>query len=226
MRTIITKLLGRSPFAPLQFHMTKVAECVQKVEELFAALSAGDYEKVKLISEQISESEHAADLAKDDIRNNLAKGIFLPVDKSTLLTILAIQDSIADKSEDIGVVLTMKKLELLEAFREDFQQFLKKNIETFEVAQAIIQQLDELLSTTFAGSEAEKVKAMVDDVAFKEHEADVLQSKLLRRLFELEDQISYGSFILWLQVFEALGQLANLSENLGHRVRTLLDIKT
>lgn len=226
MRTIITKLLGRSPIAPLQFHMSKVAECVQKIEELFAALIAGDYEKVRVVSEQISESEHAADLAKDDIRNNLARGIFLPVDKGTLLAILAIQDSIADKSEDIGVVLTMKKLELLEAFREDFQQFLKKNIETFEVAQGIIEQLDELLSTTFAGSEAEKVKAMVDDVAFKEHEADLLQRKLLRRLFELEDQMSYGSFMLWLKVFETLGQLANLSENLGHRVRTLLDIKS
>lgn len=226
MRNIITKLLGRSPFSPLQFHMSKVAECVQKVEELFTALSAGDYEKVRTISEQISESEHAADLAKDDIRINLAKGIFLPVDKATVLAILAIQDSIADKSEDIGVVLTMKKLELLEAFRDDFQQFLKKNIETFKVAQSIIEQLDELLSTTFAGSEAEKVKAMIDDVAFKEHEADLLQRKLLRRLFELEDQISYATFILWLKVFESLGQLANLSENLGHRVRTLLDIKT
>lgn len=225
MRTIITKLLGRSPFAPLQFHMSKVAECVQKIEELFAALIAGDYEKVRVVSEQISESEHAADLAKDDIRNNLARGLFLPVDKSTLLTILAIQDSIADKSEDIGVVLTMKKLELLEAFREDFQQFLRKNVETFEVAQSIIEQLDELLSTTFAGTEAEKVKAMVDDVAYKEHEADLLQRKLLRRLFELEDQMSYGSFMLWLKVFETLGQLSNLSENLGHRVRTLLDIK-
>lgn len=226
MRGIITKLLGRSPIAPLQFHMSKVAECVQKVDALFTALSSGDYEKVKTISAQISESEHAADLAKDDIRNNLAKGVFLPVDKTTLLAILALQDSIADKCEDIGVVLTMKKLELLEAFSEDFKQFLQKNIETFEVAQSIIGQLDELLSTTFAGSEAEKVKAMVDDVAFKEHEADMLQSKLLRRLFELEDQMSYGTFILWLKVFESLGQLANLSENLGHRVRTLLDIKT
>lgn len=226
MRNIITKLLGRSPIAPLQFHMSKVAECVRKIEELFTALSGRDYEKVRIISEQISESEHAADLVKDDIRNNLAKGVFLPVDKGTLLTILAIQDSIADKSEDIGVLLTMKKLELLEAFRADFQLFLKKNIETFEVAQAIIEQLDELLSTSFAGFEAEKVKAMVDDVAFKEHEADILQSKLLRRLFELEDQMSYGTFWLWLKVFETLGQLSNLSENLGHRVRTLLDIKS
>ncbi len=225
MRTIISKLFGRSPFAPLQFHMSKVGECVQKIDELFTALGAGDYDKIKTISEQISESEHAADLAKDDIRNDLAKGVLLPVDKATLLAILSIQDSIADKCEDIGVVLTMKKLELSAAFREDFQQFLKKNLETFDVAQRIIEQLDELLSTSFAGFEAEKVKTMVDDVAYKEHEADLLQRQLLRRLFELENEMSYGTFILWLQVFEALSQLANLSENLGHRVRTLLDIK-
>ncbi|MDZ7290014.1 MAG: TIGR00153 family protein [candidate division KSB1 bacterium] len=226
MRTIIARLFGRSPIPPLQFHMSKVAECVQKVDDLFSALNAGDYEKIKTISEQISESEHAADLAKDDLRNDLAHGVFLPVDKTTLLTILALQDSIADKCEDIGVLLTLKRLELSETFKDDFQQFLSKNLETFGVAQRIIQQLDELLSTSFAGVEAEKVKKMVDDVAFKEHEADLLQRRLLQRLFELESAMPHGTFYLWQKIFEAVGNLSNLSENLGHRVRTLLDLKS
>jgi len=224
MRTI-ARLFGRSPFVPLQFHMSKVAECVQKVESIFAALSNGDFKAIKAISEQISESEHAADLAKDDIRNKLARRVFLPVDKSNLLEVLAIQDSIADNCEDIGVLLTMKNLKVSKSLKDDFEQFLQKNIECFHIAEAIIQELDELLATTFAGQEAEKVKKMVDDVAYKEHEADVLQRRLLRRTFKLENEMSYGTFFVWLEVLDKLGGLANLSENLGHRVRAMLDVK-
>ena len=225
MRTIISKLFSRSPFSPLQFHMSKVADCVRKLEELFSALGSNNYDEVKKISKLISKLEHDADLAKADIRNNLSVGIFLPVDKGTLLDILALQDNIADKCEDISVVLTMKKLELSDTFKNEFQQFLQKNIECFHVAERIIEELDELLETSFAGFKAEKVIKMIDDVAFKEHEADVLQSQLLRRLFELENEIPYGSFILWLKIFDSLGDLANISENVGNRIRTILDIK-
>lgn len=225
MMTIIGKLFGKSPFAPLQLHMSKVAECVQQVEELFVALRTGDHERIQQLSQTISNAEQAADLAKDDIRNNLPKGVFLPVDKSTLLEILAIQDSIADRCEDIGVLLTLKKLKVKVPFKEDFEAFLQKNIETFGVARNIIQEVDELLATSFGGLEAQKVKTMVDEVAFKEHEADLLQRKLLKKLFSFEDDMPYGTFILWSKIFEAVGNLANLSEKLGHRVRTMLDVK-
>ena len=224
MRTIY-KLFGRSPFISLQYHMTKVAECVSKVDEIFKALSENNYESVKNISYEISKLEHAADIAKDDIRNNLSKSIFLPVDKGKLLEILKIQDNIADKCEDIGVLLTMKKLYIIDAFKDDFYLFLQKNIETYKVAQAIIQEMDELLETSFSGIEAEKVHNMIDSVAYKEHEADKLQKKLLSRLFELEEAMSYGTFIIWLRIFETLGKLSDCAENLGDRVRTLLNIK-
>ena len=131
MRTI-AKLFGRSPFSPLQSHMGKVADCVQKVPELFEALQKGDHDKIQQLTEQLSELEHAADLAKNDIRNNLPTGLFLPVDKGNLLTILAIQDSIADKSQDVGDLLVLRKLQMREVFQEDFKAFLDKNMDSFD----------------------------------------------------------------------------------------------
>ena len=225
MRTIY-KLFGKSPFISLQYHMSKVAECVNKVEEIFKALSDGNYDSVKSISKEISKLEHAADVAKDDIRNNLSKNIFLPIDKGKLLDILKIQDNIADNCEDVGILLTMKKLNLLDTFKDDFYLFLQKNIETYKVAEAIIQEMDGLLETSFSGIEAEKVRNMIDSVSYKEHEADNLQKKLLSRLFELEDSISYGTFIIWLKIFESISKLSDLAENIGDRVRTLLNIKS
>ncbi|MGR3317546.1 MAG: TIGR00153 family protein [Candidatus Anammoxibacter sp.] len=224
MRTIY-KLFGRSPFVSLQYHMSKVTECVDKVEEIFKALSIDNHEEVNEISKKISGLEHAADLAKDDIRNNLGKSIFLPVDKGKLLEILKIQDNIADKCEDIGVLLTMKKLKIIDSFKDNFSLFLQKNIETCRVAQAIIRELDTLLESSFSGIEAEKVKEMIDSVAYKEHEADKLQRKLLSGLFAHEEMMSYGTFIIWLRIFEEVGSLSDCSENLGDRVGAMLKIK-
>ncbi|MFQ5753846.1 MAG: TIGR00153 family protein [bacterium] len=224
MRTI-AKLFGRSPFAPLQAHMGKVADCVNIMGLFFEALQKGDQNVIEKLAEEVSELEHAADLSKNDIRNNLPKGLFLPVDKSSLLEILKIQDRIADCSEDIGYLLELRELKMPKNINDDFKAFLDKNLESFSVAQKIIRQMDELLESSFGGMEAEKVKKMVDEVAYKEHEADLLQKKLLKNLFSREKEIFYSDFILWLRIIEKISTISDLAENLGDRVRTMLDVK-
>ena len=119
MRTIV-KLFSRSPFLPLQTHMEKVGGCVQKVAALFYALGQGDYETIEKLSKVISQLEHEADLAKYDIQSHLPRSMFLPVDRGRLLEILSIQDSIADKCENIAVMLTFKRLTILEPLQEPF----------------------------------------------------------------------------------------------------------
>ncbi|NOX37574.1 MAG: TIGR00153 family protein [Calditrichaeota bacterium] len=224
MRSILS-LFARSPFSPLQTHMSRVAECVQKLEDLFQAYSQGDYQRIEQLVEEISELEHMADLTKNEIRNSLPKGIFLAINRADLLEILALQDTIADKAEDIGVLMSLKRLEPLPDMQEDLKKFLDKNVEAVNKAHAIIRQMDELLESSFGGPEAEKVKEMVDEVAFMEHEADVLQRNLLKKIFSMEDNLPFSSFYLWISILQTVASLANLAEKLGNRIRMLLDIK-
>jgi len=224
MKAIAT-LFGRSPIAPLQAHMNKVSECVIKVPELFILLEAGDIKGLETLAAEISKLEHAADLTKNDIRNNLPTGLFLAMDKGNLLEILSLQDSIADKAEDIGMLLTMRTVKMPDSIKNYFQVFLDKNLEAFEGARNVIDQLDELLEYSFGGNEAIKVNEMIDDVAFKEHEADKLQHTLLKTLFNMDDGMPYQDFSLWQRIIEEVSALSNLSENLGLRVRTMLDLK-
>lgn len=221
----IAKLFGRSPFIPLQTHMSKVAACIEEVPNAFEASKAGDRKAVEALAAKISKLEHNADLVKNDIRNHLPKGLFLPIDRGNLLEILAIQDDIADKAENIGVLLTLKPLEMVEAFKENFKAFLNKNLESFHAAHQVIQQLDELIESGFGGTEAQKVKELVDDVALKEHEADLIQRSLLKDLYAHEAELTHGSFHLWLRVFREVAALSNLSEKLANRVRMTLEFK-
>lgn len=226
MRTILN-LFGRSPFAPMLTHMDIVASCVQSLPSLFEALYKKDYASMEKKAEEIAVLEHKADLTKNDIRNNLPKSLFLPIDRSYLLEILALQDSIADKAEDIAVLTTLKPLTIYPPFKDDFDRFLAKNIETFNGAKAIMHELHQLLESSFGGNEAEKVRSMVDEVAFHEHEADLIQRTLLKKLFgiENENEMHFSTFLLWQKVFQAVGDISNLSEKLGYRVRMTLDLK-
>lgn len=219
------KLFGKSPFAPLQIHMDKVSQCASKLEDIFKALFAGDTARVHALAAEISESEHEADQTKNYIRNHLTKGLFFLMDRSDLLTILAIQDSIADKAEEIGVLLTMRPLSLPPAFQESFFPFLEKNLLAFNEACKIMQELDELLETSFGGNEAEKVKQMTERVARLEHEADLLQNELHKKLYTEGESLPHPIFHLWLKIFEEVGSLADLSDKLADRIRMLLEVK-
>ncbi len=222
---VLGNLFLRSPFSPLQSHMEKVAECVEKMQELYAAYVANDYERIQGLSEEISRLEHAADLTKNEIRNNLPKGMFLAVNRGDLLEILSLQDTIADKAEDVGILMTLKKLEPLEGLQNELKAFLDKNIEAVHRAHQIIREMDELLETSFGGKEAEKVRGMVEEVAYMEHEADVMQHQLLKKLYNIGDQLPHTSFTLWLTILQRVAALGNLSEKLANRVRMLLDVK-
>lgn len=221
----ILNLFGRSPFAPLQSHMEKVSSCVHLLVPLFEALEKRDYATVDGISAQIADIEHQADITKNDIRNHLPKSLFLPIDRSHLLDILSTQDKVADIAEDIAVLVTLKPLEMLPAFKAEFKEFLMENIETFDATRLIIKEMHELLESSFGGTEAEKVRKMVDHVAFKEHEVDMIQLRLLKKFFKAENEMTYASFHLWQKIFEAVAAISNLSEVLAYRVRMTLEPK-
>ena len=224
MRTFAT-LFGRSAFLPLQTHMDKVVECVAKAIEALEQIFAGQHERLDELAEFTSRLEHEADKIKDDIRNHLPKGMFLPVDRASLLDILSKQDSIADKAENIAVLLTFKNLSVPEAIRADFRAFVDKNNDSVKAAAVVVRELDHLMESGFGGAEAERVKRLVADVALKEHEADVIQRRLLKTMLSREQDFTYGDFFLWTRLLSQVADLANLAEKLGNVIRMTLEIK-
>lgn len=219
----IAKLFGKSPFAPLQSHMEKVHSCVILLESLFVALKEKNYEKVKEIALNISKKEHEADLTKNDIRNHLPKSLFLPIDRSVFLEILSLQDNFANTAEDIAVIVTLKELKHFEEL-EGFEEFYKKNISSFLLAYDVVKEFDNLIESSFGGLEAQKVKQMIEQLAFREHELDILGYNLLKKLYTFTDKFSYSTFYLWNTILKEVGELSNIAERLGNRIRMVLEL--
>lgn len=221
--SIIENLFTRSPFTPLQTHMEKVAQCVLKLNDLYEAFLKNDHDRIKDVVKEISEMEHSADIIKNDIRNNLPRGLFLAINRANLLEILSLQDTIADKAEDIGVLMTLKKLDPIDNFMDILKKFLNKNLEAVQQVNLIIRELDELLQSTFGGAEARKVRQIVNKVAFIEHEADLMQHEILKILYSLDDKLNYGSFSLWMNIIRTIAALGDTSEKLANRISMLLE---
>lgn len=216
-------LFGKSPFFPLQEHMNKVSTCVMKLKDTFACLKAKEWSKVEEYAKEISKLEHIADLTKNEIRNQLPKSLFLPIERETLLHMLSLQDNIADTAEDIAILLTLKKLEVNNDLLDDFEKLLFKNIQCFEKAREVILELHQLFQSSFGGVEAESVISMAEDVAYQEHQVDVIQREVLKKLFNMEGELSYSSFHLLMRILESIAKISDLSEKLANCIRIAIE---
>ncbi len=225
MTNALGKLFGWSPFRLLQQHMGQVATCVAKMCEALDAFERESWADVESAAEEISRMEHVADKIKDEIRGNLTRRLFLPIDRGRVLEILALQDSLADRAEDVAVLLTIKRLKILPSIADQFREFRDVNIKAVTLVAKIIDQFDELVETGFGGTTADKIRVMVHDVAYAEHEVDLIQRTLLRDLFALETDLSSGDLYLWMQLIRQLASLSNGSENLANRTLAILESK-
>ena len=215
-------LFGKSPFTALQVHMRIVLECVHEVPPLFEALAKGDDAGVKSAKEKIFKKEAEADEIKNELRNRLPKSLFMPVDRRDLLEVLQMQDSIADTAQDIAGLLVERPMELPEFMQEPMQALALRCVDVCELSAKIIEELDELLAMGFRGREATRVEEMVGELNRLEDETDELGLELARRLFQHEDEIKPVSVMMWYQLIQWVGDLADYAEKVGDRLRLLI----
>ena len=221
----IGKLFGRSPFGQIQQHMDQVSKCIHKMSEAIEVVKAGRFQELERFSVEVSQLEHQADQIKDDLRGRLLKRVFMPIDRAEVLEIISLQDSLADTAEDVCKVLTLKPLPMPDDLKQDFDQFIEFNLQAFTIVASVIKQLDELIESGFGGLEAERIRGLAKDVAFAEHQADVIQLQLLKKLYAHDADMSVGEFHLWMRLTRLLSRISNVSENLANRILKTLSLK-
>ncbi|MDA0789656.1 MAG: TIGR00153 family protein [Proteobacteria bacterium] len=221
-KSVIANMFGRSPVKPLQQHMAMVLECARLVPDLFQAMAEDDRERLIEIKEKIFEREEAADKLKNELRSHLPKSLFMPIDRRDLLEVLQMQDSIADTAQDIAGLLEERPMELPIALKDPLIALSVRCVDTCELSNRIINELDELLEVGFSGREVTRVEKMVAELNKLEDETDVMGLQLTRTLFEHEDEMKPVSVMMWYRLIEWVGDLADYAEKVGDRLRLLI----
>ena len=127
--SIIQKFFGGSPFPMLLEHTRKVHECVELLRPLTEALLTEDYDKIEKLHDEVSRTEHEADVIKSDIRNKLQNVHLLSVGRNDLQKYLSYQDDVADCAEDFAVVLLLRKTQVPESLKDEFREFVMQVIQ-------------------------------------------------------------------------------------------------
>jgi len=222
VRIPLAHLLVKSPFPRITAMMERVVACSDGVPPLLDHLVDGDQAAVVIQAKRISQLEREADTAKNEIRSHMPLRLFLPVDRRDVLRLLSHIDAIADSAEDVGVLLTHRKLEVPEEMKTLLKLYAGRAVDTVHSAADLVTMLDSLMATSFSGKAAEQAKAQIDEIARKEHEADKLQDQLVKLVFHAEERLSAVEFYQWMKVLDEIGDMANHAENVGDQFRLFI----
>lgn len=215
-------LLRGSPFKPIQEHMRLVFSCICLIPPLFDALYRKERDQVLEMADQIKKLETEADKLKSTFRLNMPKSLFLPVDRKDLLSLIGDQDHLADTTENIGKILTYRKMDVPEALKDLLDELLEGTMEISAEARDMIEQLDELLEVGFGGRELDKVLERIAGVRRGEHNIDAIMHRTKKTLFSVEKELDPVSVMFWYEIIDLLGHISDQCENLADRLLLFL----
>ncbi len=218
----IFNMFGPSPIKPIEQHMYKTYLCAKQLSPFFDAVIHNDWDLAKSIQDKISSLEKEADLIKRDLRLHLPTGLFLPVARSDLLELLAAQDRIANKAEDIAELIVGRKMTIPEVIVPLFKSFLHRCLDAAKQACKAINELDDLLESGFRGSELTIVEEMIVTLDKIEHDSDDLLAEIRRQIFEIETNWSAVEVIFLYKLVQWVGDLADLAQTVGARLQILI----
>jgi hypothetical protein len=215
-------LLVRSPLPRVGELMSAVQRCAGKVPELVDKLAEGNQDAVLELAKQTSILEGEADAAKNMVRYSMPIRILLPVDRRDLLRLLSEIDAIADCAEDVGVLLTIRPLDLPEEMQTVVRLFVERVMETVDAAAKLVSTIEDLLASAFSGGSADEARRLIDELHRREHEADKLQDQCAKVLFKQEEHMSPVALFMWTKVLNKIGDMANHAENVGDQFRLFI----
>ena len=216
-------LFGRSPIGPIQEHMALADEAAQLLPALFRAMAADDWDSAKQVHKDIVSAESAADKMKRSVRKHLPNNLFLPVPRSDLLTLVGIQDHVANTAKDIAGLVIGRSIRFPEKLQDAAVELAEASAATSAQALSAIQELDELLAVGFTGQEeVRRVEDMLKTLDKLERASDKMAIKMRAALFKLEKDLPPVEVMFLYQIISLVCTVADDAEAAGDRLQILM----
>ena len=222
MRIPLAHLLVRSPLPRIHEQMDQVILCAEKVPQLIAALRDGDQTLIGVLAKETSMLEGKADAAKNTVRAKMPIRLFLPVDRRDVLRLVSQIDDIADCAEDVGVLLTIRQMNVPEEMSTMLGLFVERVMDVVHTSARLVDLIEPLIESGFGGKPAEEASMLIGELGRKEHEADKLQDQCAKVLFSLEDRMPPVAVFMWTKILNKIGDMANHAENVGDQFRLFI----
>jgi predicted phosphate transport protein (TIGR00153 family) len=215
-------VFAKSPLKPIEEHIRIVHNCSEQLSPFFAAVYKEDWVEAEKIRKTISKLERKADKLKREVRLQLPRGLFLPVERTDLLELITQQDKIANRAKDIAGRVIGREMVFPGKIQKSFKLYLERCIDATSEASKAINEFDDLLETGFRGREVDLVARIIEEIDSIEDDTDRMQIKLRRALRALEKDLNAVDVIFLYDIIDWVGDLADLSERVGARLEIML----
>jgi uncharacterized protein len=215
-------VFAKSPIKPIEEHIRKVHETSEQLLPFFDAVYQQDWATATEVRKKIVMLEKEADILKREIRLNLPRGLFLPVDRADILELVSQQDKIANKTKDISGRTLGRELLIPTELQADFKLYLQRCIDATQLASDVINEFEELLETGFRGRAVDIVVKMIERLDRIEKDTDDMQIKLRKSLRLLERDLNPIDVMFLYRTLEWVGDLADIALRVGSRLEIML----
>jgi len=212
----------KSPFDQLLEHMGKIRECVDILGDGLAEYYKGDYKGFSDLAKKVSELEHEADLVKSNLRNHLPNSLFMPVDKGKFLWALREQDAILDHAENLANMLDMRHTKIPKELQDVFIDHAKLVMKTVEAMEDAVENIRDLIETSFVKREREQTKQFIYKVHEFEWKADEKKYELTKGIYNLEKKLDPMDVYHLLKIADWVDDIADHAENVADWLRAMI----
>ncbi len=219
----VLDVVAESPFGPLETHAKKGVLAVEKLAEAMEAYCVGNQALLKERTDEIDELEHDADKLKQKIRASIPSSVKLPVDKKDLLSFLKQQDSIADFAQAAAYWMNLRPCKTLpKEVNEGFLELMAASLKVTRKYNELAGEIYKLLATSFSKEEVKETMDIIPEVEKLEHDVDVLETALLKKIFENEEAIGGAGVCHLIGLVERIGGIADKSASAADRLRSMI----
>lgn len=222
MSNPIANLFGSSPIKPIQKHMAVVSEAVVHLENLLNDSMQGDWEQAEQHHEYIVANKKDADSIIKELRMNMPKGLFMPMSRNDLLTIIRAQHHLTGLALDISTMVTERQLEMPQKLKSTFKALVSSSVQNNQNAHNAINELDELLETGFSGHEIKVVKKLIKQIDRQLVKVEKNAKKTRLRLQTLEHEISSVDVMFLYKTIKQVTDVARQSKDIGNYLQLLI----
>jgi hypothetical protein len=202
--------------------MCKVRKCIDLLGDGLVKYYEGDYKNFSKLAEKVSKIEHEADLIKSNLRNHLPSSLFMPVDKGKFMWALREQDAILDHADNLVRMLDMRRTKIPKKLQKPFIDHAKAVMETVDAMEIAVENIKDLVETSFVKREREQTKEFVYKVHENEYKADQLKYEMTKGIYELEKKIDPMDVYHLLKIADWVDDIADHAENVADWLRAMI----
>ncbi|SHE97372.1 hypothetical protein SAMN02745164_01525 [Marinitoga hydrogenitolerans DSM 16785] len=191
-------------------HLEAVDNTIEKLEDLIINLDKGT-EKIKELADEVRNAETEADKIRRQAELEMYSGAFLPNFRGDLLGTVESMDRIANKAESVADEIELQNLKVPDEILSDLEELIKKSQVTYKAVKEAAKEMFE---------DFEKANEMILKTENYEHETDIIERDIIRKIFSLN--ISLAEKIQLKKLVHRIADISDTSEDVSDRIQIII----